>query len=340
VLQQGAAPGAYAQGILTVCRFYRERRLLCTSGVTGSDLKKRIEGIMNHKRPPSTGTLNRIIVATSFLLVVGMPITLGVLIGAAQQRLTLTTAGAPFEVASIKPTAPDDRFRTADTAAHSGRYIAKAQTLRWLIEQAYAPSASLPTNAPLPRERVLGGADWVHTQRYSVEASIGRPSTGPEMSRMLRRLLADRFKLKVHVESRQQNVYELTRVNSPKQKPRLVPSQQCEKAQRQGIGGGPGRMNLVCAPIELVADALSEIVGRPVFDKTGLSGRFEGLLEYTATDEEILTIYGGQRPPAEAMPAGPSVFTALQEQFGLRLVSQRRPVEYLVIDSAEKPLED
>jgi bla regulator protein blaR1 len=340
VLQGSVEPGAYAEGILNVCRFYRERRLLCTPGVTGSDLTKRIEGIMKNERPVPAGAFKQLIVATSFVLVVGIPITLGVLIAGAQQRVPLDTAGPAFEVASIKPTAPEDRFRTADTSAPSGRYMARGQTLRWLIEQAYAPSASLPTNSPLARERVVGGPDWMNTQRYSVEASLGRPSTGPEISRMLRRLLADRFRLKVRVESREEPVYELTRVASPKEKPRLLATEQCDKAQRLGIGGGPGRMNLLCAPIELLADALSEVVGRPVFDNTGLTGRYEGLLEYSPTEEEILTIFGGQRPPTDAEPAGPSVFTALQEQFGLRLVSQRRPVEYLVIESAEKPSEN
>jgi uncharacterized protein (TIGR03435 family) len=90
----------------------------------------------------------------------------------------------------------------------------------------------------------------------------------------------------------------------------------------------------------LLADALSEMVGRPVFDNTGMTGKYEGLLEYIPTDEEIAVIFGGQRPPAEALPVGPSIFTALQEQFGLRLVSQRKPVEYLIIDSVERPTEN
>lgn len=195
----------------------------------------------------------------------------------------------------------------------------------------------LPNAIPLDRERIVGGPDWIHSDRFSIEASAGRPATGPEMSRMLRRLLAERFKLKVHVESKQQPVYELVRFNSNKVQPRLVESKECTKNGRQGMGGGPGRAQLLCVPMALVADALSEIVGRPVFDNSGMTGNYAGLLEYIPTDEEIAVIYGGQRPPAESLPAGPSIFTALQEQFGLRLVSQRRPVEFLVIDSVEKP---
>jgi uncharacterized protein (TIGR03435 family) len=154
---------------------------------------------------------------------------------------------------------------------------------------------------------------------------------------MLRLLLADRFKLRVHVEARPQAVYELVRVTSDKVKPRLVESKDCEKSPRQGIGGAPGRMNLQCAPIALLAEILFEVVGRPVFDNTGMMGKYSGLLEYTATDEEIAVVFGGVRPPGEEIAAGPSVFTALQEQFGLRLVSTRRPVEVLVIDSVERP---
>jgi uncharacterized protein (TIGR03435 family) len=339
VLRSGREAVAYAEGILNVCRFYRENELACTSGVTGSDLKKRIEVIMKNEQPQRMGTVKRLTVTVCFALAVGVPVTLDVLVAAGQQPLPMSIEGPAFEVTSVKPTDPDDRLRTADTSLPSGRYYAKNQNLRSLIEVAYSPRP-LPNAIPLDRKRIVGGPDWIHSDRFSIEASAGRPATGPEMSRMLRRLLVDRFKLKVHVESREQSVYELVRFNSSNVKPRLVESKECESSARQGIGGGPGKAQLFCAPMALLADALSEMVGRPVFDNTGMTGKYEGLLEYIPTDEEIAVIFGGQRPPAEALPVGPSIFTALQEQFGLRLVSQRKPVEYLIIDSVERPTEN
>jgi uncharacterized protein (TIGR03435 family) len=339
VLRGGREPVAYAEGILKVCRFYRENRPACTSGVTGADLKKRIEVIMKNDQPKSMGWTKRIAVAVSFVLAVGVPVMLDVLVVAGQQRLPMSIQGPAFEVASVKLTDPNDRLRTADTSLPSGRYYAKNQNLRWLIEVAYSPMP-LPNAIHLDRERIVGGPDWIHNDRFTIEASAGRSATGSEMSRMLRRLLADRFNLRVHVESRQQAVYELAPLNSNKPQLRLVESKECEKSPRQGMGGGPGRMQLRCVPMALLADALAEITGRPVFDNTGMTGTYDGLLEYIPTDEEIAVIFGGQQPPAESLPAGPSIFTALQEQFGLRLVSQRRPVEYLVIDSVERPSEN
>ena len=339
VLGSGREPVAYAEGILNVCRFYRETGLACTSGVTGADLKSRIEVIMKNEQPRRMSTVQRLAMTVCLALAVGVPVTLDVLIAARQQPLPMSIDGTAFEVTSVKLTDPNDRVRTADTSLASGRYYAKNQSLRSLIEVAYSPMP-LPNGLYLDRERIVGGPDWIHSDRYTVEATAGRPATGLEMSRMLRRLLADRFKLKVHVESRERSVYELVRFNSSNAKPRLVESKQCENSDRQGIGGGPGRAQLLCASMALFADALSEMVGRPVFNNTGMTGNYDGLLEYIPTDEEIAIVFGGQRPPVESVPAGPSIFTALQEQFGLRLVSQRKPIEYLIIDSVERPTEN
>jgi hypothetical protein len=91
--------------------------------------------------------------------------------------------------------------------------------------------------------------------------------------------------------------------------------------------------------VNLDAIRLSEMVDRPVIDHTGLIEKYDGTLESAPTDAEILTIFGGERPP-DGAASGPSIFTALQEQMGLKLAPLRGSVEYLVVEHAEQPSEN
>jgi len=286
----------------------------------------------------SMNGLRKLYLASAAVLTILIPVAAGAL--RIYQGLPTALGGPVFEVISVKPTPPDQRFRTADSTLQNGRYYSTNQTLMSLIEVAYATRATFPAPIPLDRERITGGPDWIDKQRFTVEASAGRPSTGPELAQMLRNLLADRFKLKVHTETRQLPVYGLVRVSQEKLGPALRKSENCDSGGRMGIGGGAGRLNLVCAPMPLFAELLTEFTHRPVIDFTGLSERYDGEIEFAPLETESDT-FGGARPPATAtVPLGPSIFTALPEQFGLRLVSQRSPVEFLVIDGAQLPEEN
>jgi uncharacterized protein (TIGR03435 family) len=177
---------------------------------------------------------------------------------------------------------------------------------------------------------------------------------------MLRSLLADRFKLKVHDETRQMPIYALVKARSDGALgPALKPSSiDCAAFVGGRRGGGPppappqpgqqvdcgfiigiGKMSVGGMPIEQLARALSPMVGRIVLDKTGLTGNYS--YEFTYSPEQIVGL-----PPllnGEAVtvdPNTPSIFTALQEQLGLKLDSGRGAVEVLVIDSAEQPTAD
>jgi uncharacterized protein (TIGR03435 family) len=178
----------------------------------------------------------------------------------------------------------------------------------------------------------------MNEERYTLEARAERPVSAAEMGSMLRALLAERFKLAVRVETREQPIYALMMARTDR---RLGPALRqsavdCRTAARCGIGGGTGRYQLSGSTIALLVGALAEVVGRPVVDRTGLEGSFDGTLTWKPTPEEV-GAFGEPAPDAASSEFGASLFTALQEQFGLRLASERGPVEFLIVEGAERP---
>ena len=235
-----------------------------------------------------------------------------------------------FGVASVRPNDGSDPSRGFGFTLESGRLRLRNQSLRTIISVAYAPTFSLF----FPDERISGGPEWMNTGRFTIDARAERAVTGREMSQMLRNLLAQRFNLKVRIETREAPVYALVlakrdRTLGPQLKALTT---ECVGG-RCGIGGGAGRYMLTGAPMALLADSLSELVGRPVYDRTNLPGSFEGTLTWAPTPEEI----GALGEPARAPEFGVSLFTALEEQFGLKLQPERGGVDYLVVERAEQP---
>jgi len=242
-----------------------------------------------------------------------------------------------FEAASIKGHDPNERGRVFGVTFNTGRLRLVNLTFGTIVRAAYG--VSFPHS--IPEERVSGGPEWMETDRFTIEATAGRPVTPEEMAAMLRNLLADRFKLRARVEPRELPIFALVMARPDRRLgPQLRPSEiDCKQTGRCGIGGGPGRFRLEATTMALLADSLTELTDRPVFDRTGLEGSFDGALEWMPTPDETQRLGGGDpsRPPIES---GPSLFTALQEQLGLRLSAERGPVDFLVIESAQKPTEN
>jgi uncharacterized protein (TIGR03435 family) len=271
-----------------------------------------------------------------------------------------------FEAASVKPnTSPDARLRMVTEPG--GRYIATNAPLKLLLADAYVGTE------PLAVQRVVGGPEWVQSARYDINAKAARDFErtpgGPsrEMLQMVRSLLEDRFKVKVHRETRQLPVYELVVARADgRLGPQLHPSpNDCEAiaaALRAGgtlpsrqpnepppCGGMRGPGSILAGGMEMaqfaamlgvaVADAGpgGRDQARPVINKTGLAGRFTFTLRFTP--EQIPT---AAPPPGIAPidPNGAGIFTALQEQLGLRLQPATAPMEVVVIDSIQQPAAD
>jgi uncharacterized protein (TIGR03435 family) len=238
-----------------------------------------------------------------------------------------------FEVASVKLGNPASGIDMRTFPG--GRLSATNVTLKQLVMGAY--------NIQQYYE-VVGGPSWMDADRFDIEAkaptdlildndrviALGREAPR-QMMLMLQTLLAERFDLKFHRETRQNTVYRLVVMkNGPKLRPTVDATQRPHISHlRSGPVTRPAlsyALDGKNASTTLLAQDLASTLGHPVFNETGLAGNFDFIIEYAAD---------------ETLPdSPPSIYTAIQEQLGLKLESGKGPIEVLVIDSASKPSEN
>lgn len=345
VLSQMNEPRAYAEGILSVCKFYRESPLVCVSGVTGADLRQRIEAIMTNRIGRRLNRANKFLLAGAGVAAVAVPLMVG--IGDTPSVLAQPPAVTPrrFDVAAIKPDNSGANFLGIRVVPGGGLRAVNA-TLRSLISEAYQ----------VRDFEVSGGPAWLGSARYDIEAKGqvepgSQQQTGLQVMVMLQALLADRFQLRIHRETKEMPIYGLlVDKNGPKLEasrgvcfdpaagvpppptlPGQAPSRPCG-----GFNNSSNQMSGASVGMSRFAANLSRFTGRTVVDRTGLRGTYDIALRWTPYEGQAWLPTGP--PPAD--DSQPSIFAAVQEQLGLRLESQRGPVEVLVIDRAEKPSEN
>ena len=228
-----------------------------------------------------------------------------------------------YEVATIKPTDPS-HARGGFTL--QGRHlIAGNFTVEGLITLAYN----------LHTTQVIGGPDWIRTDHFDMDIlpdHEGLPSL--EQARgIVRKLLADRFALKYHEDTKVLSVYVLS---VAKTGPKFAKSAS-DPSSPPGLGGPPGRMFVRNASMEEFAQVMQGTLDRPVVDQTGLKERYDLSFRWTPDESQ----YGGRIPPPStdtpAADAPPPLFTAIQEQLGLKLDAEKIPTKVMVIDSVAKP---
>jgi len=234
-----------------------------------------------------------------------------------------------FDVATIKSTAPDYSGGRFITMQGAHRFVVMNYTLKSLIGAAYN----------LTPRAISGGPAWVETDRYDILAGTpgeGRPTLDEQMS-MLRKLLADRFKLTFHREEKELAVYALTVAKSgSKLKESTAPADEPAVLINRVF---PDRILLPARNATMVQFASMmqrAVLDRPVLDKTGLSGKYDFDLEWTPDE----TQFSGQGPSATTESTKPDLFAAVQRQLGLRLEATKGLVAVLVIDRAERPSEN
>jgi len=259
-------------------------------------------------------------------------------------------APASFEAASVKRNTSGD-WRKAIGPAPGGRFVATNNTLRDLLPFAFG----------LPQQmagiRIIGGPTWVDEDRFDVTAKVDGAWTLPQMSNMLRALLADRFRLVAHRETREMPTYALVAGSTSSTLRRSEINQAACDSRRAAIQRRepvppiepgakpvcptgrtlPGSITAVGWSMDALATTLSPWVGRVIADRTQLAGLFDFELRWTPDQPIRLP---DDAPPIAIDPNGPSIFTALQEQLGLKLESTYGPVEVLVIDSVQRPTAD
>jgi uncharacterized protein (TIGR03435 family) len=254
-------------------------------------------------------------------------VIMGAMVAAAGWANAQAQKKPAFEVASIRPAVFGSHPRSIQYSA-GGRFTASNVPLRTLIEEAY----------DIRGFQVSGGPDWVNSDQYNITAKAEGDASKRQVRGMLQTLLEDRFKLVLRQESKKVSVYTLT---VGKTGPKLKEVKLDEDNAARGMRfGGIGRIAGVMATMPQLVVMLSDIklngaaiLNRPVLDQTGLTGVYDFKLEWSAEEQSV-------DRTTSTNPAGPSIFTAVQEQLGLKLESTKAPVEFFVIEQAGKPTEN
>jgi uncharacterized protein (TIGR03435 family) len=229
--------------------------------------------------------------------------------------LLAQSAPPQFEAASIRPSDRDELSAPSGCETTPGLVRCTNVTLKRAIVGAY----------DVVPDRVLGGPDWIDSDCYQITARTNQPLAGETLDAMLQALLAERFQLRLHRETRTREAFVL---EVAKNGPKLHPAGDAARSYYNGHG----HMEATSVSMSMFAGVLSRQLGLPVVDRTGLSGAFNFKLVWNP--DSPLTLELGT---SAASDAGVELFNAIQQQLGLVLRARRMAVEMLVIDHAEKP---
>jgi uncharacterized protein (TIGR03435 family) len=344
VLRLGGEPQIYAESILKVCEFYLGSPVTCATGVTGGELKERIEGIVTNRFTRKLSYGKKILLAAAALAAIGVPVGIGVMTpqpSHAQSQVAAPAVAAPaFEVASVKPSSPQAvgvRRRRDPGLLDYGN-----ESLISILADAYNVDWQL-----------ISGPSWLPAARYDIVAKIPQGAPASQVPAMLQRLLSERLKVKVHHETKVTDCYVLAvgrgspKLERAKDAPAADPSDRnvtitFGKASSSASGPADGfhRLENVRPPetgfqavgvtMTKFSVLLKSYVQLPVVDSTGLQGAYNFTFQFDDGPE-------GREPPYYYPPA---LFTAI-EHLGLKLEARRVPVDHLVVDHVEKiPIEN
>jgi len=357
VVARGSEPGVYAESILRTCRFCVESPLACAAGVTGADLRGRIERIISAPPMQALGSPGGGVLMLAAVGALAVPVTAGSLmptglgLGGSRfmQSPRQTMAFAPrndvdaaaaararFADVSIAPSTGTRTWGSIRPWAN-GRLTATGVTLRELVVYTYSPVS------PLLGMELDGAPAWFAAERFDIVARSHRPFANDahgqpsELTSMIRNLLAGQFGLRMHTETREMAVFDLVRASGRASE--LRPSS--ARCWRPQLGPPPpglrplstplcattlggSRLSAEAVPMSWLADTIGARLRQVVRDATGLDGRYDVNLSWTpAVSTE-----------AQALAA------SLRDQLGLGLVPATGPVDVLVVDAASRPVTD
>jgi bla regulator protein BlaR1 len=370
VLRVVDEPQVYAEGILTVCRRYVETPLACTAGVSGADLRKRIEAIMFNRIGTTLSPARKVALALAAIASLATPLAVGMLNAPLSAAVIQQPPPAPaarpasadqeYEAASIRPCDDNGTVMTggrggatASGPAAPNRVSIQCVPLERIIGQAYVTARDLSLDTAQMGtldHRIKGLPGWAREQ-YTIEAkAAGLPERRVLMGTMLRHLLEDRFKLKTHRESELTPMYALT-VAKGGLKIKPLKDGECTQYDpanppapddpptcgglRMARGSNGGRLlDFGGTTMASVAEMLSRNTDRSVLDRTGLTDLYKLKLEFME-DLRGSTASAAGTSPEVADPGGVSIFTAI-EQLGLRLEPIKAQRQFIVIDHIER----
>jgi uncharacterized protein (TIGR03435 family) len=234
-------------------------------------------------------------------------------------------ADPAFEVATIKPSKPDAQGK--GITLRGGRFATFNTSLNDLITFAYGVQA----------KQVIGQPAWVDTAKFDIDAKPDTPGTpnDRQLKVMLKKLLVERFQLKFHEDKKELSVYALV----PGKTPAKLTQAAADAGALPGLFfRGLGQLNVRNATMEDFCGLMqTAVLDRPVVDQTGLTGRWDFTLNWTPDESQFVGLGVKVPPPSDKADAPPPLFTAIQEQMGLKLDPTKAQVKVLVIDKVEKP---
>jgi len=387
VMQLCGESRTYAEGILEVCKLYVESPLACVPGVTGlvpprwfggrgeSDLKQRIEDIMSNRIGLGLSLARRVTVFVAATSTIVVPVAAGMVLASARASASGQSQSSPsaerFEVVSIRPCDPKGLPPGARGGGPGpggfspGRVTMNCQVVRGFIQAAYVIFANgvRATPGAVFRTPIEGGPDWITSERYTIEAkAAGTPSREVMQGPMLQALLEDRFKLKIHRETREVRVYALTVAKADKLTPFVEgscvpPVLMIPPAPQPALGPGERRCSRLVKldgpnrRLDAEGLTLAEFVDTyltgpmsgldaHVVDRTGLTGKFDFHVSFGPSANDPVRQSQIERGEDPGDPTAPELPVALQEQLGLKLQPGKGPGEFIVIDHVERPSTD
>jgi bla regulator protein blaR1 len=359
VVRMGRDRRVYAESLLKTCQFCVGAPVTSMAGVTGSDLKRRVSMIMVAPVGTRLGAAARALLVVASVAAVAVPV-IGGAAGVPQVTgVKLPDPAITFDAASVRQNTGGGR--DSSSRAGNGNVAIRSMPLAAVLLNAFQVQPA----------QIIGGPSWMTSDRFDIVAKSGPETSDSDLKLMLQNLLIERFAIKARIETRSLPVYALVFARSDR---RLGPDLQADPCETPSSGPGPcgsgpgtsttgparsagagagggggGRgggtgaapggsgssgsgMSSSGLTMARFAEMLSRSVDRAVIDRTGLEGGYTMKLRFSAPRPP-----GAGDPPADAPP---DLFTALQEQLGLKLESTRGPVEVLVIDSAQHPVND
>jgi len=364
VLRLGSEPRVYAEGILSICKLYVESPLPCVSGVTGADLKKRIEAIMKNRAVVKLDFTRKAALAIAGIAALALPIAVGIVNAPSVRAQSSAGQKRTFDVASVKAAS----VPSGVSLMEDGRVGVRKGSGIQIPPNTGGPGTDDPGRIHYPLITLkqllrrawdsyyeIDGPSWLDSQAVTVDATMPQNTTKAQFQEMLRNLITQRFGLQYHAGKKEITGYSLViAMNGPKLKasaeqgeaeyapPKpptgvgkdgfpIYPPVAGKKLVMNSMDGGRSRIIGQRVTIQELARLLSSRLKTIVTDATGLTAKYD----FTLTFESLEPL-----PPPANMPETleplPDIFAALQSQLGLKLERKPVPVEVFVVDHMEK----
>jgi uncharacterized protein (TIGR03435 family) len=367
VIRSAARPEIYAESLLMTCRFCVESPSLCAAGVTGADLRSRVARILSGAGVQMLSMRRKLLLGTAALLALAGPFAFGLLHPAQATPAAAQAAPAKSPLSGPAPASADSAETKVPDFAVASVKPDKSGTN--LVRIMFSPDGFTATNVPLKflvreafsvnDDQIAGEPAWAGSSRFDVDAKVDSADvsamknlTLDQRRQMIRSLLADRFALKTHEETKELPVYALVIAKSGLKMHEAEPGDTYPNGLK-GPDGQHGGANMMMfnASGQITAQGvllssltrlLSQQTGRTVIDKTGLTATYDFTLQLPPMKGAMPAPPAPGSGPAAGSDessddSGPSIFTALQEQLGLKLESQKAPLPLIVIDHIEQP---